>query len=178
MKDFFDIVTLHDCADCNNKRNLGMKDAGIITVIANVIGALYSIFGQRPSAIEKDNFLNSLVAASQAMGFVGFDKDDVLHLMPSGWGEPSGRQNAAIVFDGYLQNMKALPVNTNLISYLNWGGGYMPSHPIYFTGKNQYTGSIDQASVFGEIGIVPLLLIGGLAYLFLSSPTKKKRVKK
>ncbi|MFM1756906.1 MAG: hypothetical protein RL621_1888 [Bacteroidota bacterium] len=179
MKNYFEIKTLSDCIGCNNKKKTIMRDDGDwtenIPIIGGVISALWSIFGKSPSSIEKDNFLDSLVAASQAMGFQGFSREDVLHLMPAGWGEPTGRQNAAIIFDGYLQNMKVLAIGTNLSSYLNFGGGYRPTHAITYTGKNQYDSTTSQAGMFGNLGIGSLLLVGGLAYMFLSSPSKKRR---
>lgn len=108
-------------------------------IIGGVIDSVSSLL---TNSRDKNNnqFLSNMVTFATNLGFVGFNTNDVIHLMPGGWG--SDYQTAAYDFNSYLMDWKKnYPAGTNLALPQNdpghtgqnvWGGGYVPNHVIYY----------------------------------------------
>jgi hypothetical protein len=123
---------------------IGATAGSVIPGVGTVIGAaagsaldfVTTLFGAKSSSdVSNNNFIDGLVKYSQQVGFQGFTHDDVLHLMPGGWG--SNYTQAAQDFQGYLNQWKLR--TGNIVPTTNfgqgagvWGGGYQPGHPIYY----------------------------------------------
>lgn len=163
-KEFFEIVTLHDCAGCNNKRNnLRKKNTmlrnnnglgDLITDIITAIGGIFGGGGRSGAQITADEqasgayFWEVQRDSTRNPGHhdYGLSLDQVYAILRPGW-------NAGENYDRLLERfMSAL----RAIDY----GGPLPG----------------QASIFsGDSGIIPLLLIGGLVFSFMSKKTSRRK---
>jgi len=165
MKEFFEIVTLHDCAGCNNKRKIKMRDGNSwyasLPVIGQIIDILFS-GGRSPQQIQADeiasaNFHYAIAQNPNHPSNPGkhvypLTIDQVGAILRPGW---NAGENGTQLANRFINALISID---NGVSYYN-ETGKMPS----------------QAGIFGDIGIVPLLIVGGLAYMFLSSPSKKRK---
>lgn len=107
--------------------------AQTVGTVSEIINFVSSIFGGRSTKdIQNDSFIDGLVSYSQTLGIRGFTHEDVVHLMPGGWG--NNYSLAAQYFQVYLKNVLSYP-NQDAVTIpgaFAWGGGYYPTHSIEY----------------------------------------------
>lgn len=124
-----------------------------LAVVDTLYDAVTSLFGKSPKDIQNDKFVDSLVTATQKIGYTGFTHDDVVHLLPANWG--TDRNNAIQIFQTYLDigagnglgvgGLRITSYGQNIAPALNFGGGYKPNHVITYLPPtaNYNTNAID-----------------------------------
>jgi len=168
-------------------------DATLISPVLSIASGLIGLFGKSAKDIANDNYVDSLLQASQSMGISGFTHEDIVHLLPGDWGESGAKKQAGSqLFDGYCQIVKGnglgkggvqISPGQDASSILNFGGNYYPNHKIFYTpnaiGTYQTQSTITPGS--GGGGSLPIsnknnnyLLIGAGAFLILIFVAYKK----
>jgi len=116
---------------------IGSVVPGVGTAIGGTIGGLGAffsgIFGGSTSASNSE-LLNKLVNLANANG-VNFDSNDIVHLLPGGWGNTNMYQEDAQYIISYINNVKTGNFNAGA----SFGGGYLPSHSVYYNKSNDQT---------------------------------------
>ena len=148
--------------------------------VGSVIGVFTSLFGNSQDTAN-NQFIDQLVASAQSLGFSGFTHEDVVHLMPGGWG--NNYTYAKQIFQDYLNLANSHPANTNLVPYFAFGGSYTPGHEILYnppvnqtsigggTSINTSQTSTNTAG-FGTIGIILIIGIGFFIFFGLAKTGK------
>jgi hypothetical protein len=172
MKDLFTIKTLSDCASCNDKiirskkmiQNKNPNYTGLSDSISDIIGGIFNyVFGSVDrghweGALFIPGDLNSRISKTQAwiqnsgLAQFAYEPEWMLILKTPGiWQENIGRYIDIVLRGRSKGTIPRANINNTLPT---------------------------EAGIFGDIGIVPLLLLGGIVFSVMSSTTKKRRVSK
>lgn len=187
MKRNFDIVTLSECAGCSKQINLreensGMSPVEIILGGYSIVQTILGWFGGRHKMTSEDWYklfpgsgywtvrLRDYLAAH-----IGYLEDLKSILAGSGLSYLEGNTQVFV-----HNNLKALSGgkwenNSTLPTSQQWQEIMQKFYQILADEKAGVSTGYKESGVFGEIGLLPLLLLGGLAFGFLSSPTKKRK---
>ena len=165
MKEFFEIVTLHDCVGCNNERKISMKDAGTwLSVFGAIVDALFS-GGRSPQQVQADEIASANFHMAIAQN-PNHPSNPGKHVYPL-----TINQVAAILRPGWDAGENGTQLAQRFINALiaidNGVSDYNQ------TGKLPTT-----AGIFGgDMGIVPLLIIGGLIFSVMGKKTTRRKSK-
>jgi len=187
MKDFFEIVTLSDCLGCRKtKTNLkdgnNMSPVEVILGGAAIIKSILGLFGGGSRRLTQDDW-NKLFPSN------GYWTTRLRNYLSSqiGWDTDLNKILAGSGLT-YLEGNTQVFVHKNLneLSGGKWANLQTTLTAVQFqTELNNFYKILEaeskgqsgssQAGILGDLGIVPLLIIGGIVLSVMSSPTKKRR---
>jgi hypothetical protein len=164
MKNYFEIKTLSDCKDCNQKNYLrsgsNMINTKQLGLSEGWLDDIFNIFGKIFGSVDKGHWEGSL-------------------FIPGDLASRIQTTQARIAASGYSQYAVQSEWYPILLTPGIWQeaiGNYINN---VLKGRAEGTvakyGGTTQSSIFSTSSLIPLLLLGGLAFGFLSTPSKTKR---
>jgi hypothetical protein len=177
MKDFFEIVTLSDCVGCRKTKTTlrdGMSPIDIIIGGVDFISKIFG-FGNKSRALTSADWQRLFPASgswtnrlrSYLASHISWDTD-LKNIQP--FTQYFIHENLNELSGGKWANLSTAP------SSAEWAKMVQDFYNI-LSEESKGAGGYNQAGMFGDLGIVPLLLLGGLVFGFMGSPTKRRKSK-
>lgn len=183
MKDYFEIVTLRDCMGCKKKGRYALKDGNWYDPVSIIIGGVQTILdlfgiGNKSRRLTQSDWANLFPTngywnnrlRSYLASHISWDTD--LKNIEK-FTEYFIHENLYEISGGKWAN------RSTLLSSNEWNEMVNKFYSI-LSSESKSSPKIEpgQAGIKGDMSLVSWLLIGGLAFAFMSAPTKsRKKVK-